>query len=163
MNLSIRAAIPDDAKIIHDFIIELAAYERATVEVEATVESLHGQMSSAQPPFECLIAENNDIPVGFALFFHNYSTWRGRRGIFVEDIFVTPDHRGRGIGGRLFRKLGHIAMQRGCARMEWIVLNWNQPSIEFYSGLGAFPLNDWTSYRLDGQALQRLAAQSESE
>jgi GNAT superfamily N-acetyltransferase len=151
-----RASI-DDARVIHRFVCELAAYEREPEAVEATPESLLEQMVGERPPFECLIAWADDDPVGFALFFHNYSTWRGKPGLYVEDIYVPEDMRGRGVGDALLRELGGLALERGCARLELAVLDWNRPSIEFYENRGAVALDEWRLFRIDGRALERLA------
>ena len=159
MGISIRSANPtlEDARTIHRFVCELAAYEREPDAVEATPESLLAQMRDERPPFECLIAESSSEPVGFALFFHNYSTWRGRPGLYVEDIYVPQELRGQGIGLALLRELGRLALDRGCARLELSVLDWNRPSIEFYERRGAVALDEWRAFRFDGEALERLA------
>lgn len=157
----IRWATPDDAETLHRFISELAAYEKEPDAVEATPASIRAQLEMGQPPFECLVAEGADGPVGFALFFHNYSTWRGRRGLYLEDLYVTPLARGRGHGKALFVALARIAVERGCARMEWSVLDWNTPAIDFYRALGAFPMDGWTTFRLTGDALEGLGTPSE--
>jgi GNAT superfamily N-acetyltransferase len=155
--LAIRAAQAADAAVIHRFIVDLATYEREPDAVEVTVERLRAQMESTRPPFECLLAEDDGVPIGFALYFHNYSTWRGHAGIYLEDLFVTPSARGRGAGKLLLRKLTALAVERGCARVEWAVLDWNQPAIDFYRSLGAVPMNEWTVFRLTGEALAELA------
>jgi GNAT superfamily N-acetyltransferase len=154
----VRPATPDDAAVIHGFVCELAAYEREPDAVRATPESLRAQLASCRPPFECLIAELDGEPAGLALFFHNYSSWRGRAGLFLEDLFVPERFRRRGIGLRLLIELARIARARGCARMEWAVLDWNRPAIDFYASLGAEPLGEWTLFRLSDAALERLAA-----
>ncbi|MCA9710062.1 MAG: GNAT family N-acetyltransferase [Myxococcales bacterium] len=157
-----RLATPDDAELLHRFICELAAYEREPDAVEATVEGLRAQLSQPRPPFECLLAEQPEAepPVarGFALFFSSYSTWRGRPGIYLEDLYVPPAHRGAGIGRSLLAALARLATGRGCARLEWAVLNWNAPAIGFYEQLGAVPMSTWTIYRLTDDALEQLAA-----
>lgn len=149
MSLTIRLAAPSDAVAIHDLIQGLAAYERAPDAVEVTAPQLRAQMESASPPFECILAEFDALPVGFALFFRNYSTWRGRPGLYLEDLFVREDYRGRGVGGALMRRLGEIVVERGWARMEWAVLNWNTPAQGFYRDQGARPLEQWTLWRLE--------------
>jgi GNAT superfamily N-acetyltransferase len=158
MTPAIRTARPtiEDARTIHRFICELAAYERAPDAVEVTPERLLDQLASVRPPFECLIARDGALAVGFALYFHNYSTWRGRPGLYVEDIYVPEAHRGRGIGRALFLEVGRIAVARGCARLELAVLEWNRPSIEFYERHGAVALDEWRLFRIDGEALERL-------
>jgi len=155
-----RASI-EDARVIHRFICELAAYEREPDAVEATPESLLAQLACERPPFECLIAEADGQPVGFALFFHNYSTWRGRPGIYVEDIYVPEPQRGRGIGRALFLEVARLAVARRCARLELAVLEWNRPSIEFYERHGAVALDEWRLFRIDGEALERLGRDRE--
>jgi GNAT superfamily N-acetyltransferase len=159
MPLSIRFATTRDADTIHRFVCQLAEYERQPDAVLATVDDFRRQLQEPRPPFECLLAEREgDGAVGFALFFHSYSTWRGRRGLYLEDLFVPPSLRGQGIGRALLTELARIAVARGCARMEWAVLDWNEPSIGFYRALGAEPLAEWTVYRLTGDALTDAAA-----
>lgn len=165
MNLHIRFAGPADAGQIHRFICELAAYEREPDAVEVDPPTLAAQLAEDPPPFECLIAEDRAAdgpprPLGFALFFHNYSTWRGRRGLYLEDLFVPPALRGRGVGKALLLRLGAIAVERGCGRMEWSVLDWNTPAHGFYRALGATPMDEWTTWRLTGPALDALGAAS---
>ncbi|MFO0636677.1 MAG: GNAT family N-acetyltransferase [Nannocystaceae bacterium] len=155
--LRIRVASPDDAATILAFIGELASYEREPDAVELTLPQLREQLAASAPPFECVLAELDGAPVGFALFFHNYSTWRGRRGLYLEDLYVTPVARGAGVGKALLQHLAQLAVQRGCARFEWAVLDWNTPAIGFYRRLGAEALDAWTVYRLSGDALARLA------
>ncbi|MGO9263463.1 MAG: N-acetyltransferase family protein [Candidatus Binataceae bacterium] len=152
MALNIRFAIPADAFVILDFIKQLAAYEREPGAVETTAADLRAQLASDRPPFECLIAELDAQPVGFALFFRNYSTWRGRPGLYLEDLLVREEYRGHGVGGALMRRLGEIVAERGWGRMEWAVLNWNTPAQSFYRDQGARPLEDWTLWRLDADA-----------
>ena len=158
MGLTIRFAVADDAATIFRFISELAEYERAPDAVETTPDILHEQLSRENPPFECLIAEADGKAVGFALFFHNYSTWRGCQGIYLEDLFVPPRYRGNGVGRVLLQTLASIATRRDCARMEWAVLDWNEPAFAFYERIGAVRLDDWVLCRLTGRALQELAA-----
>jgi GNAT superfamily N-acetyltransferase len=159
MPLSIRFAVPDDAATIHRFIVDLATYEREPHAVEVRVDELRAQLASEAPPFECLIAELDDLPVGFALFFASYSTWRGRPGLYLEDLFIDPPARGRGVGKALLRRLAGLAVERGCARMEWSVLDWNQPAIDVYEAIGAMPMSEWTTWRLTGDALRRFAGE----
>ncbi len=154
--LTIRNAIPADGPLIHRFITQLAIYEREPDAVETTPEELSEQLSQQPPPFECLIAEHEGEPAGFALFFHNYSTWKGRAGIYLEDLFVMPAYRGRGIGKALFIRVAQLANQRDCARYEWAALNWNTPAIDFYRSFGAQPLSEWTTFRLTGDKLAKL-------
>lgn len=157
--IRIRFATPDDAETIHRFVCELAAYEREPDAVEVDPPTLAAQLAAERPPFECLLAEQGPErrPVGFALFFHNYSTWRGRRGLYLEDLYVPPALRGRGIGKALLVRLAAIAVERGCARMEWSVLDWNTPAHGFYRSIGAHPMDAWTVWRLTGAPLAALA------
>lgn len=154
---AIRFATPADAATILALVRELAAYEREPDAVEATEATLAAQLAEPSPPFECLIAEIDGEAAGFALFFHTYSTWRGRRGLWLEDLFVRPRHRGAGIGRALLVELARVALDRGCARFEWTVLDWNELAIGFYRSLGAAPMDEWTTWRLDGAALAALA------
>ncbi|MEE9414435.1 MAG: GNAT family N-acetyltransferase [Acidimicrobiales bacterium] len=155
--LTIRKATSADAAIIHEFICELAAYEDALESVEATAETLHVQLSAARPPFEALIAEIGGDPVGFALFFANYSTWTGRPGIYLEDLFVPESNRGKGIGSALLAELSRVSLGRGGARLDWQVLDWNEPSIRYYESLDAKVLRSWLPCRLEGAALTTMA------
>ena len=158
-DLRIRWARPDDAEVIHRFVCELARFEREPDAVEVTADTYRKQLLSERPPFECLIAETA-TPVGFALFFGTYSTWRGRPGIHLEDVYVPPEHRGRGVGSALLRRLARVAVERGCGRLEWAVLDWNQPAIDFYDALGATVMAEWLTYRLEGDALRAVAGKT---
>jgi GNAT superfamily N-acetyltransferase len=155
--LSIRFATLDDAPTILELVRGLAEYEREPDAVTATAEQFRAQMASADCPFECLIAEFDAEAAGFALFFRNYSTWTGKPGLYLEDIFVREKYRGRGVGGALMRRLGDIAVARGYARIDWLVLNWNTPAQSFYREHGALPMSDWTAWRIEGEELARLA------
>ena len=157
MNATIRLAGPQDAKDIHRLIRELAIYEREPDAVEATPESLREQLAQDHPPFQCLLAEEGGEAVAFALFFRNYSTWRGRPGLYLEDLFVAPHARGRGLGRRLFVELARRAVEGGCARMEWAVLDWNASALGFYERMGARALQGWTLHRLTDEPLRALA------
>ncbi len=158
-DVAIRVATAGDAKTIYKFIVQLATYEREPDAVETTAEVLRAQLASDSPPFECLIAEvSSGAPVGFALFFPSYSTWRGLPGIYLEDLFVPEAERGRGIGTMLLAELARLTLARGGARLEWSVLDWNQPSIDFYEHLGAEIRRDWLPCRLSGKALASLAS-----
>jgi GNAT superfamily N-acetyltransferase len=157
MGVSIRFATARDAEVILHFIRELAAYEREPEAVEVTAAILRAQMESAAPPFECLLAELDGAAAGFALFFRNYSTWRGRPGLFLEDLFVPERYRRRGIGRALLKRLAALSVERGYGRMEWSVLDWNQPAQDFYRSLGATPMDEWTIWRLSAAALGRTA------
>ena len=160
MTFAIRTATPDDAEAIHGFIYELAVYEREPDAVEATPESIRGQMASDRPPFECVIGEVDGVPVGMALFFQSYSTWKGVPGIYLEDLYVQPDHRGSGYGLALLAELAKIAVERGFARVDWQVLDWNTPSIDFYASVDAEIKRDWIPCRLTGDALTAMASRA---
>ena len=155
--MKVREAGVEDADTILDFIRALARYEREPDAVRTTAANLRAQMAATSPPFHCLLAEADARPVGFALYFFNYSTWRGRPGLFVEDIFVDPSARRGGVGRALMQALARIAVERDCGRMEWMVLDWNQPAIDFYAQLGARPLDAWTTHRLESAEIRRLA------
>lgn len=159
MTIVIRPATPADADVIYRFIVGLAEYEREPHAVEVTPEVLRAQLSSKPAPFECLIAEFDGAAAGFALFFSTYSTWMGKGGIWLEDIFVPESLRRRGIGGALLRAVAKLAVERHCGRLEWAVLDWNQPAIDFYRSLGARAMDEWTEYRLTGSALNELAGE----
>jgi len=154
---TLRPATPADVPIILGFIRELAAYEKLEHEVVATEALLAGQLFGPHPAAEVIIAEVNGAAVGFALFFHNFSTFVGRRGLFLEDLYVQPHARGLGIGKALLRHLAGLAVTRGCGRMDWNVLDWNAPAIGFYEKLGADVLPDWRTCRVTGDALEALA------
>ena len=154
---SIRFATPDDADLILRFIRGLATYEREPDAVKATAAELRAQMKSASPPFECLIAQDARTPVGFALFYRSYSTWLGRPLLFLEDFFVEEEYRGSGAGFALIKRLAEIARDRGYSRLEWRVLDWNEPAHRFYRSIGAVPIDAWTVWRIEGDALERLA------
>ncbi len=158
MNDPIRPATPADVATILDLIRELAAYEREPDAVKATVESLYGTLFGPTPSAEAIVAEADGAVVGMALFFTNYSTWSGKNGIYLEDLYVRPEARGTGLGKALLQRLAAMAVARGCARVEWSVLDWNAPAIAFYRALGAVPKDEWTVYRLDGDALAAFGA-----
>lgn len=155
--MKLRAAVEADVPLLMTLIRELAEYERLADEVVATERDLRSSLFGARPYAEVLIAEWDDAPAGFALFFHNYSTFLGRPGIYLEDLYVREEHRGRGIGRAMLVHLARLAVERGCGRLEWWVLDWNEPSIGFYKSLGAEPMDDWTVYRVSGEALETLA------
>lgn len=157
MALDIRPATSDDAGTILNFIRALAAYEREPDAVQATEADLLHHGFGQNPYYACLIAEWDGIPAGFALYFFDYSTWLGKPGLYLEDIFVHPEFRGRGIGKALLQRLAAVALEKGCARMKWEVLDWNTPAIEFYSAMGAELQKEWLNVRLSGDALQKLA------
>ena len=156
-DIIIRTARADDIDTIQAFILALADYERLAHEVKADRETLARYLFGERPMAEVLIAEAEGAAVGFALFFHNFSTFEGRPGLYLEDLFVLPEARGLGAGKALLSSLAALAIERDCARLEWSVLDWNEPSIAFYRALGARPMDEWTVQRVDGQALVRLA------
>ena len=144
--------------LIHQFIMELADYERARPgDAPVTEQDLTDTLFGERPAAEVLIAYLGDEPAGFALFFHNYSTWLGKRGIYLEDLFVRPAARKHGVGFALLRSLARIALDRGCGRVDWAVLNWNELAIDFYRRIGAKPMDEWTTFRLTGNALEAVA------
>ena len=155
-NKQYRYAVPEDVGLILKFIRELADYEKMLSEVVATEELLREWIFEKQKA-EVIFALEGDREVGFALFFHNFSTFLGRAGIYLEDLYVKPEYRGRGYGKGLLKQLAKIAVERNCGRLEWWCLDWNRPSIDFYLSLGAEPMEDWTVYRLAGEALAKMA------
>jgi GNAT superfamily N-acetyltransferase len=156
--LEIRVATEDDVPLILSLIKELAEYERLSQEVVATEEALRDSLFGARRVAEALLGYLGDDPAGFALFFHNFSTFLGRTGIYLEDLYVRPEFRGAGVGRALLVHVARLAKERGCGRLEWSVLDWNEPAIGFYRGIGASPVSGWTVYRLTGETLDRLAA-----
>ena len=154
----IRPATPADVPTIATLIRALAEYERLADRVTMREHDLHRHLFGEPRYAEVLLAEDAGAVVGFALFFHNYSTFRAKPGVYLEDLFVIPEARGKGHGKALLRALARLAVERDCARVEWSVLNWNEPSIEFYKALGADPMDEWTVYRLTDEALKTLAA-----
>ncbi len=158
--LRIRPAVEADVGLVLTFIRRLAEYERLAHEVVATEEGLRRWLFGPRAYAEVVIAEWDGAPAGFALFFHNFSTFLGRPGLYLEDLFVDPAHRGAGIGRALLAHLARLAVERECGRLEWWVLDWNEPAIRFYRSLGAVPMDEWTVFRVTGEALTRLAAQA---
>jgi GNAT superfamily N-acetyltransferase len=156
-DFQIRPARVEDVSLILELIRDLATYERAPDEVSATEEQLVDVLFGERPAAEVLLAFEGKSPVGFAVFFHNFSTWLGRPGIYLEDLFVKPEKRGKGYGRALLVELAKIARERGCGRMEWAVLDWNEPAIKFYRALGATPMDEWTVFRLTRDGIARLA------
>jgi len=155
--ITIRAATRGDVPLLKELICALAEYERLSGECFVTEEKLEQTLFGGKPAAEALIADLNGQPVGFALFFHNYSTFLAQHGLYLEDLFVKPEFRGRGVGEALFRKLAQIACGRDCGRFEWSALDWNTPAIEFYKRRGATPMSEWTVFRLTGSALRKAA------
>lgn len=163
--LSIRPATPHDVPLILALVRELAEYEREPDAVVATEEMFHRNLFEdgigRGPVAECVIGEVDGVAQGFALFFHNFSTWRGAPGLYLEDLFVRPEARGVGLGRKLLSTLARIAVDRGCHRFEWSVLDWNDPAIGFYRALGAVPMSEWTIFRMTGDALHALASRAD--
>ena len=157
LDIRLVPARESDVPLVYSLIRRLADYERLAHELEATEDSLHDAMFGEWPLIEVVLAYVGSEVAGYALYFHNFSTFAGRRGLYLEDLFVLPEHRGRGIGKRLLTHLARLAGERRCRRLEWAVLDWNDSAIRFYESLGAVPMNDWTTYRLSGEALDRLA------
>lgn len=158
MTLSIRSATRADLPLIAQFIGDLADYERLAHEVRFDLAVLGERLFGARPYAEVLIGEIDGVAEGFALFFHNFSTFEGKPGIYLEDLFVRPEARGAGLGKAFLQRLAQLAVERDCARLEWWVLDWNEPAIRFYKALGAKTMDDWTTYRVDGDALAALAS-----
>lgn len=158
MATTIRTATPADVPQILAFIRALAVYERAPDAVVATEEGLLRDGFGPRPFWECLIAEHDGQPAGFALYFFNYSTWVGRPGIYLEDLFVMPEMRGLGIGKALLKRVAAVAVENGCERLQWAVLDWNTPAIDFYAAMGGEFLDEWRNVRVSGEPLRRLAA-----
>lgn len=157
MPLNIRPATRDDASLILRFITELAIYEKAAHEVKTDAAGIESSLFSANSTAQALICERAGEPIGYAVYFFNYSTWLGRNGLYLEDLYVSPEARGTGAGKGLLRHLAKLAVGKGCGRFEWAVLDWNEPAIRFYESLGAKPQEEWTTYRLSGDALLALA------
>ena len=161
--IEITRAEKEDTPLILEFIQGLAEYERLRDSCVATEEKLRDTLFSARPDAEVIIARLDGEPMGFALFFHNYSTFLAQRGMYLEDLFVKPAARGKGIGYALLSELARIAVERNCGRLEWAVLDWNELAIDFYQRIGARPMNDWTVFRLTGDALEKLAESSHAQ
>jgi GNAT superfamily N-acetyltransferase len=162
MGTVIRSATAADVTQILAFIRALAAFERAPDAVVATEEGLLRDGFGPHPYYSCLIAEHDGQPAGFALFFYNYSTWMGRPGIYLEDLFVLPEFRGRGIGKALLQRVAAVAVEKECGRLNWAVLDWNTPAIDFYGAMGAEFMDEWRLVRLEGEAIKRLAESAEN-
>ena len=157
--LSFRFAVPDDTPLILRFIRLLAEYEKMADLVTATEEELRRQLFEEKKA-EVIFAVLDGKEIGFALFFHNFSTFLGRSGLYLEDLYILEEYRGKGYGKALFRELARVAVERGCGRFEWWCLDWNLPSIEFYRSMGALPMDEWTVYRIDGDTLRALGART---
>jgi GNAT superfamily N-acetyltransferase len=158
MHPGVREARESDLERILQLIVDLATYERAAHEVKTTIAQLRAALFGPQPAAYALVAESDERVVGLALYFRNFSTWEGVHGLYLEDLYVMPEYRGSGLGKALLMSLAEVAVERGYARLEWAVLDWNQPAIDFYRSLGAVALNEWTVYRLNGEALTTTAA-----
>jgi GNAT superfamily N-acetyltransferase len=160
MSLTIRPATADDAELILRFITELAIYEKAEHEVKTDAAGIRDSLFADGSTAHGLICEHNGQPIGYAVYFFNYSTWLGKHGLYLEDLYVSPEARGLGAGKALLRHLAQLAVARDCGRFEWSVQDWNTPAIDFYQSFGARPQSEWTTYRLTGQALLDFAAGS---
>ena len=158
MHPCVREARVSDLERIRQLIVDLASYERAAREVKTTTEQLRVALFGPQPAAYALVAETDNQVVGFALYFRNFSTWEGVHGIYLEDLYVMPEYRSSGLGKALLTSLAGLAVERGYARLEWAVLDWNQPAIDFYRSLGAVAMDEWTVYRLSGEALVAASA-----
>ncbi|WP_161865666.1 MULTISPECIES: GNAT family N-acetyltransferase [Pseudomonas] len=158
MTLNIRPATPDDAELILRFITDLAIYEKAEHEVKTDAAGIRDSLFADGSTAHGLICEHDGEPIGYAVYFFNYSTWLGKHGLYLEDLYVSPEARGLGAGKALLRHLAQLAVARDCGRFEWSVLDWNTPAIDFYESFGARPQSEWTTYRLAGQALLDFAA-----
>lgn len=156
-NIHIRPASADDAALILGFIRELAIYEKAEHEVLATEDDLRRSLFGAQPRAWALVCSVDGVAAGFAVYFFNYSTWQGRQGLYLEDLYLSPSHRNLGAGKALLQHLARIAVENGCGRFEWSVLDWNEPALQFYRSIGAWAMDEWTRYRLAGEALDKFA------
>jgi GNAT superfamily N-acetyltransferase len=157
-NIKIRFANESDTGLILQFIKDLAEYEKLSDNLTVNDELIRKNLFGSSGIAECLIAEFDDKPCGFAVFFHNFSTFKGKPGLYLEDLFVQPDMRGKGIGKALLVELATIAKARDCAKFEWSVLDWNQPAIDFYKSIGAVPMSEWTIFRLEAKGIERLSS-----
>ncbi|WP_295747848.1 GNAT family N-acetyltransferase [Undibacterium sp.] len=157
MKIEIRQATASDAALIHHYITELAIYEKAQHEVIASVADIERSLFAADSPAHGLICLIDGLAVGYAIYFYSYSTWLGRKGMYLEDLYISPEHRGSGAGKTMLRHLAGIACEAGCGRLEWSVLDWNEPAIQFYLSLGASPQDEWIRYRLAGDTLTAFA------
>jgi GNAT superfamily N-acetyltransferase len=155
--VEIRQATIEDSALIHQFVIELATYEKAEHEVLATVSDIENALFGANTTTKALICNFNNEPIGFAVYFFNFSTWLGKHGLYLEDLYVSPEYRGVGAGKALLKYLANIAVSKECGRFEWSVLDWNEPAIQFYESIGAKPQHEWVGYRLAGEALEAFA------
>lgn len=157
MSIMIRQARPEDATAIYDMVYELAVYEKAPEDVVTTPDEIRRTLFGIDSNTEALICESEGKIVGYAVFFTSYSTWLGRSGIYMEDLYVSSDYRGKGVGKALLKNIAQYAVKRQCGRFEWSVLDWNQPAVDFYLSIGALPQSEWVRYRLEGEALLKFA------
>lgn len=157
MRIKIRNAVVEDSPIILKFIKDLAVYEKAEKEVTADVKDIQESIFGKDSTVKALICCKEDLPIGYAVYFYNYSTWQGRKGIYLEDLYILPAYRGIGAGYRLLKYLARKAVNEGCGRFEWSVLDWNEPAIHFYQSIGAKPKNEWVIYQLAGDALLKFS------
>ncbi len=155
--IEIRQATAEDSALVLGFIMELAIYEKAENEVTATVSDIENSLFDGNSSTKAVICTIDNVPVGFAVYFFNYSTWLGKHGLYLEDLYVSPESRGSGAGMALLKHLARIAISRNCGRFEWNVLDWNEPAIRLYQSMGAKPQNEWVGYRLSGKALEEFA------
>ncbi len=155
--IKIREATIDDSKLILGFVTELAVYEKAAEEVTATVADIRSSIFGDSSTVKAIICHLDDKAVGFAVYFFNYSTWLGKKGLYLEDLYVSPDYRNAGAGKALLKYLAKVALSKHCGRFEWSVLDWNEPAIQFYRSIGAVPRDEWTGYRLERQGIEALA------
>jgi GNAT superfamily N-acetyltransferase len=160
MQIEIRDAQAPDAALIHAFIVELAIYEKAEHEVKASVADIERTLFAPDTPARALICSVDGQPVGYAVYFFSYSTWLGRQGMYLEDLYISPTQRGHGAGKRLLHCLAQRAVEAGCGRLEWSVLDWNEPAIRFYQSLGARPQSEWVRYRMEGDTLHQFGQPS---
>lgn len=156
--ITIHQATIEDSKLIHKFIRDLAVYEKAESEVLATVADIENALFRSTTTTHALICSIDNEPIGFAVYFFNFSTWLGKHGLYLEDLYIAPEYRGAGAGKALLKHLAKIAVSNNCGRFEWSVLDWNEPAIQFYRSIGAEPQNEWVSYRLAGKSLETFAA-----
>lgn len=155
--IEIREAVADDSQLILKFVKELALYEKAEHEVVAEEKDIRDSIFGADTTVQALICSLNNIPIGFAVYFYNYSTWQGRKGIYLEDLYISPEYRRAGAGKKLLKYLAGVAVTEGCGRFEWSVLDWNEPALQLYNSIGAKPKSGWISYQLAGEALLQFA------
>ena len=155
--ITIRQATANDSPIIHQFVIELAQYEKADDQVTATIDMIRSSIFGSNGAIDARICEYDGEPIGFAVFFYNYSTWQGKKGLYLEDLYIAPAHRGKGAGKAMLQHLAKLAIEQDCGRFEWSVLDWNSPAIDFYESIGAQPKDEWIMYQLAGQRLTAFA------